>query len=98
MRSVQIHLLATPEEAQEIKNKAERAGLTVTRYIIEACSRRVVKGSNLELVRELRRIGVMVNEIARSCSEGKWVVDPRPIREQLRQIEDALGRIAKGGL
>ena len=98
MRSVQIHLLATPEEAREIKNKAERAGLSVTRYVIEACRRRVVRGANMELVRELRRIGVMLNHIARSCSEGKWVMDPRPIREQLRQIEDALGKIAKEGL
>ena len=92
---MQLHLRTTHEEADLLKGKARAARVTLTRFILQACSRRTVHAPDLQLARELRHIGLALDEIAKSCASEKWVIDPRPVQEELARITDELTRITK---
>lgn len=91
MKSRRIGLRVTEDEAKKIRARVPE-GMTLTRYMIEAATKRTVRSPDRELHHELRRIGVSLNEIAKRVTSG-WVLNPAGIREELARIGDELERL-----
>jgi len=91
MKSRRIGLRVTEDEERKIRAKVPDS-MTLTRYMIEAATKRTVRSPDRELHHELRRIGVSLDEIARRVAAG-WVLNPAGIREELRRIGDELERL-----
>jgi hypothetical protein len=91
MKNRRIGLRVTEDEEQKIKAKVPN-GMTLSRFVVEAATKRMVGPPDRKLHHELRRIGVSLSEIARRVSEG-WVVNSTGIREELARIGDELERL-----
>jgi len=91
MRDRRIALRLTGDEERKIRDRVPK-GMTLTRYIIEACTKRVVRAPDRELHYELRKLGTNLNQIARKVNQG-WTLNPQAIREELARIAEELGRL-----
>jgi len=78
-KSEQLTVRVTPGEKQEIKQKAEAAGLSVSRFLVESSLEEVTSREEREklveelrkLYREVRSIGGNLNQVARHLNEGR---------------------------
>lgn len=72
-RPKQIVIRMTEEEYQKVKKKVEKSGMSQQEYITRAITNKPIvnTGGLKELGLEIKRIGVNLNQIARSCNQGE---------------------------
>lgn len=79
-KSEQITVRVTPGEKKQIERKAETAGRSVSRFLVESAlgedvmsseEREEVVGELRDLFREVRSIGGNLNQVARRLNEGR---------------------------
>lgn len=93
-----IFIRVTKEEKQEMSKKAEKAGLKFSRYVRNACLSEniIVINGFKEFARELNKVGVNLNQIARLCNEGLiQCPDINEVKEELQKIYKELTRLMK---
>jgi hypothetical protein len=92
LKTSRIMIRLLPEELEEIEERARVSGLTASEYIRrKVFNRPTVPRADLALVRELRRLGVLMGEI---LSRAPGPCDPQA-REILQEISRAIERIAR---
>ena len=74
-KTERLHIRLSPTEKEDILQKANQARMTVSEYIVSLSeNRRIVVAKNLpQLITEIRRIGVNVNQIAAVANTQKYV-------------------------
>lgn len=72
MKNKQIHIRLTKENYDEIKQRSQKANLTITDYILKSALNKkiVVIVGYKEVFEEIRKIGININQIARSWNMG----------------------------
>lgn len=90
---------ATQEERDRLQQRARAAGLSLSRYVVEAGLTTEVPGPEERPLREralfhVRKIGVNLNQIAHKFN-GEAVVPPAELRAALEATTQALGRLAE---
>jgi hypothetical protein len=96
-REKRVHALFTETEHLQVKASAEAAGLTVSAYLRSTALGQTPKAKPSrvasELVRELNRIGVNLNQFLRMEHRGKTPLDD-DMRVCLQQLHEALEKVA----
>ena len=73
-RSLTHGLRLSPQEKKELEARADRAGLTLSEYLRRrAFGRKVQTQIEGKALKELNRIGVNLNQIARAANRGELV-------------------------
>jgi hypothetical protein len=91
-QSKKIMLRLTPAEYATICQKSEVGGLGLAEYCRRsALSRRIEPKANQEAVRQLSRIGVNINQIAKHYNQGS--VAETSLRELVKQLREIMGRL-----
>lgn len=72
MKDKQIHIRLTKEDYDEIKERSQKANLTITDYILKSALNKkiVVIVGYKEVFNEIRKIGININQIARIWNMG----------------------------
>lgn len=79
-KSEQLTVRVTPDEKQEIERRAEEAGRSVSRFLVESAlseevtsseEREELVGELRKLYREVRSIGGNLNQVARRLNQGR---------------------------
>lgn len=90
----------TEEEYQQVKDKIEQSKMTQQEYLIRACTDKkiIVVDGIRELTAELKRIGNNLNQIARTCNEGRGncKTEVYEIEKELGGVWQLLRRLAQG--
>lgn len=91
-RSCQINIRVTPSEKEKLCNKAKLARMTVSQYLLSLADEKKIYVVDCvpELLVEITRIGVNVNQIARVGNSQKFVN-----KEQLDIIQNHLEDIQR---
>lgn len=91
-RGVQIKFRLSEEEAEQLKNKVEKSGMSQQEYLMKcALNKNVTNTDGLkEISLELKRIGTNLNQIAKQCNEENSVglrtmVETKKIGEELNR-------------
>lgn len=68
----QIHIRLTKDDYDDIKERSQKANLTMTDYILKSALNKkiVVIVGYKEIFNEIRKIGININQIARNCNMG----------------------------
>ena len=68
----QIHIRLTKDDYDDIKERSQKANLTMTDYILKSALTKkiVVIVGYKEIFNEIRKIGININQIARNCNMG----------------------------
>lgn len=72
MKSKQLHIRLTNEDYDYIKERSQKANLTMTDYIMKSVFNKkiiVIEGYK-EVMAEIRKIGININQIARNWNMG----------------------------
>ena len=88
-KSKLLNFRVTQEDYDRIHRKAERAGLSLSGYLLTVALQReiIVIDGLQDAAKELRRIGVNVNQLTRLCNEGRITcLELRGIKSQLEEI------------
>lgn len=92
-RNCRIWARLSPEELESLNQKAKSTGLSREEYIRKVLAGAVPKQAPpleyAELLRELRRIGVNLNQIAKQANRSGYIDRERYWKEvwELRQVE-----------
>jgi len=71
-RTKRYGLRLSPKEYEEIQDRAERAGLSVAEYLRrKALGKKVKTKVEEEAIRQIRRVGTNLNQVARWANQGK---------------------------
>lgn len=91
-RSCQINIRVTPSEKESLCNKAKLARMTVSQYLLSLADEKKIYVVDCvpELLVEITRIGVNINQIARVGNSQKFVN-----KEQLDIIQNHLEDIQR---
>ena len=86
-KSEEIHIRLTPTEKKEIEEKAKLANQSVANYLITLSqNQRIVVAKKLpQLITEINRIGVNINQITVVANSAKYVS-----KEMLMKVRDEL--------
>jgi hypothetical protein len=99
-RSKQIVIRMNEEEYEAIKKKIEQSGQRQQEYLIKCCTdKQVVNTDGLKaLTPEIKRIGVNLNQIAKTCNQGNQATyeEIHSIGEELNEVWRLLKRLAQG--
>ena len=87
-----IDLRMTPEEKENLKNKAEEAHMTVSKYIVylSETKRVILKDDIAKLTVEITRIGSDINDIAYIGNYQKYIN-----RTQLKVVSEYLSEVVE---
>ncbi len=68
----QIHIRLTKDDYDDIKQRSQKANLTMTDYMMKSALNKkiVVIVGYKEVFNEIRKIGININQIARKCNIG----------------------------
>lgn len=89
MKEKQLHIRLTKENYDEIKERSQKANLTMTDYILKSALNKkiVVIVGYQEIFNEIRKIGINVNQIARKYNMGlEQQSDISEIQKYMEQI------------
>lgn len=96
-KSEEIHIRLTPTEKKEIEEKAKLANQSVANYLITLSqNQRIVVAKKLpQLITEINRIGVNINQITVVANSAKYVSKEMlmNVREDLKKDIDILQEI-----
>ena len=99
-RSKQLVIRMSEEEYETVKKKVEKSGMRQQEYLIRCFTGKPVMNTDglKELSPELKRIGVNLNQIAKTCNQGHQATydEIHQIGEELREIWRLLRRLAQG--
>ncbi len=95
-----LHIVLTPEQYQLLTDNAKRCGLTRRAYLVRLLEGREVKERPAQEIKDLRwevhKIGVNINQIARSVNAGiARAEDARRGLYLLDQVYELMYQIAK---
>ena len=92
-RGIQVKFRLSEEEAEQLKSKVEKSGMSQQEYLMKcALNKNVTNTDGLkEISIELKRIGTNLNQIAKHCNEENAVslrtmAETRKIGEELNQV------------
>lgn len=92
MKDKQIHIRLTKDDYDNIKQRSQKANLTITDYIMKSALNKeiVVITHYHEVFNEIRKIGINVNQIAKKCNMGlgeeKDIKEIEAYMEQIWQL------------
>lgn len=96
-REKRVHALFTEAEFCQVQDLAEAAGLTVSAYLRSVALGRRPKAKPTrvasELVRELNRVGVNLNQLTRLAHEGK-LPDEQTLESTLDEVLSLVRKVA----
>lgn len=99
-RPKQIVIRVSEEEIEAVKKKVEKSGLKQQEYLIRAITGKPVMNTDgLKVIMpELKRIGVNINQIAKTCNQGNQVTydEIHRIGEELNEVWRLLRQLAQG--
>lgn len=99
-RPRQITIRMNDEEFDKIKKKVAKSGSTQQQYLIDAITnKKIVNTDGLkELTPEIKRIGVNLNQIAKTCNQGNQATyeEIQRIGEELNSVWRLLKQLAQG--
>ena len=88
-KSKLMNFRVTQEDYDRIHNKANKAGLSLSGYLLTAALQReivVIEGLQ-EAAKELRKIGGNINQLTRLCNEGRLTcLELKGVKGQLEEI------------
>lgn len=72
MKDKQIHIRLTKDDYDDIKQRSQKANLTMTDYMMKSALNKkiIVIVGYKEVFNEMRKIGININQIARNCNMG----------------------------
>lgn len=70
MKDKQIHIRLTKDDYDDIKQRSQKANLTMTDYMMKSALNKkiIVIVGYKEVFNEIRKIGININQIARKCN------------------------------
>lgn len=96
-KSEEVHIRLTPTEKKEIEEKAKLANQSVANYLITLSqNQRIVVAKKLpQLITEINRIGVNINQITAVANSTKYVSKEMlmNVREELKKVIGLLQQI-----
>lgn len=99
-RPKQIVIRMTDEEFEKVKSQVEKSGMKQQDYLIKAVTGKPVMNTDglKELTPELKRIGVNLNQIAKTCNQGNQATyeEINRIGEELNEVWRLLKQLAQG--
>lgn len=99
-QSKQVVIRMTEDDYETMKKRIERSGKKQAEFLREAIlTKQIISTDGIKaLVPELKRIGNNLNQIARSCNEGRgatyWEV--KQIEKELGEVWQLLRQLAAG--
>ncbi len=91
-QSKKIMLRLTPSEYATICQKAEASGVGLAEFCRRsALSRRIEAKADAEAVRQLSKIGVNINQVAKHYNQGTKAEES--LRELVKQLREIMGRL-----
>jgi hypothetical protein len=98
-RPKQIVIRMTDEEFNTLKEKVDKSGMKQQEYLIKAITGKTITNTDglKELTPELKRIGVNLNQIAKTCNQGNQASydEIQRIGEELNEVWQSLRRLAQ---
>ena len=102
-RAVRRRVQLTPDQDRELTSRADAAGVTVPRYLVDAAlharpdSGRILAITGLfELTQEVARVGNNLNQVARVANSTKHMpVDAGPVVDQVHELLSRLDGLAQ---
>jgi hypothetical protein len=93
-----IHIRLTEDEYQALSQKASKAGVSLSSWVRRAALEQEIPSKREEidvnLYKELTRIGVNINQLARAANTAVNMGDcPQPTPEQWQELYDLLKRL-----
>lgn len=99
-RSKQLVIRMSEEEYETVKKKVEKSGMRQQEYLIRCFTGKPVMNTDglKELSPELKRIGVNLNQIAKTCNQGHQATydEIHHIGEEMSEVWRLLRRLAQG--
>lgn len=99
-RPKQIVIRLSEKEKEILKKKVEKSGLRQQEFLIKLIlEKEIINTDGLkELTPELKRIGVNINQIAKSCNQGNQATkeEIENINKELSEIWRLLRQLAQG--
>lgn len=103
-RTAHFGLQLTPSERADLERRAEARGLLLAEFVRACCfltppkeadtpRRGTRDATGLALVAELGRVGNNINQLAKHANQNGSIEDQAALREALRELKTALGRI-----
>jgi hypothetical protein len=91
-KTAKIELRLTPAEKEKLKENAERAKLTMSKYILMLADAKpiIVVEEFPRALKEIRSIGVNINQIARIANSNKYIS-----KKQIEEYERQYGKLLK---
>ena len=94
-----VEVRMTPKEKENLKNKAEEAHMTISKYIVylSETKRVILKDDIAKLTVEITRIGSDINDIAYIGNYQKYInrTQLKVVSEYLMQVEDLQRKILR---
>lgn len=99
-RSKQLVIRMSEKEYETVKKKVEKSGMRQQDYLIRCCTGKPVMNTDglKELSPELKRIGVNLNQIAKTCNQGHQATydEIHRIGEAMSEVWRLLRQLAQG--
>ena len=88
-RPNKITFRLSDSELQELKAKVKSSGFNEQQYLTRAVFSKSLIDKDIlhQLLIELRREGVNLNQIARACNSGNAALETERIRQSIRKLE-----------
>lgn len=92
-RSLTHGLRLSPREKEELEQRAEKAGLSLSEYLRKRALGKPVKTKvDGKALKEMNRIGVNLNQLARAANRGDVLIGGQ-VREAIRELRDLIEKI-----
>lgn len=93
-RSLTHGLRLSPNEKEKLEQRAERAGVSLSKYIRHrALGEEIQTEVEEEAIRQVQRAGVNLNQIARWANEGKDNAVHSAAQETIEEVKKALRQL-----
>jgi hypothetical protein len=93
-RSLTHGLRLSPDEKEELEQRAERAGLNLSEYIRRrALGEEIQTEVEEEAIRQIRRAGVNLNQIAKWANEGKDKAVHSAAKSTIQEVKEAIRQL-----
>lgn len=97
IKSQNIIIRVSPEEKKNIESKAKQSKMTVSQYLLKVSeNKKIIVAENIpELIFEITKIGVNVNQIAHVANSQKYVNTRQiyEVKNLLREVQNNMEKI-----
>ncbi len=99
-RPKQIVIRLTEKEKEQLKKKVDKSGLRQQDYLIKCILNKPVLNTDglKEITPQIKKIGVNLNQIARTCNEGNQATyeEIQKVGKELNEVWQLLRQLAQG--